>query len=70
MAAATAHPANISSNNLAWRQTNHLLLRRGPYVIAAGLDESVEGAPKRLRGRLLWVRFTNAAQPRELRLQF
>jgi hypothetical protein len=36
---------------LNWRQTNYLLLRRGPYVIAAGLDESIPGQPKELRGR-------------------
>lgn len=34
-----------------WRETNHLLLRRGPYVIGAGLDESVPGAAKELSGR-------------------
>jgi len=38
---------------LKWRETNYLLLRRGPYVLAAGLDESVAGEPKTLRGR--WV---------------
>jgi hypothetical protein len=30
-----------------------LLLRRGPYINAAGLDESIEGAPKVLRGRFI-----------------
>ncbi len=38
---------------LDWRETNYLALRRGPYVIAAGLDESVPGAPKELRGRFV-----------------
>ncbi len=38
---------------LKWRETNHLLLRRGPYLIAAGLDESVEGASQELRGRFV-----------------
>ena len=38
---------------LRWRETSHLLLRRGPYVIAAGLDESVPGPRMVLRGR--WV---------------
>ena len=38
---------------MAWRETNYLLLRRGPYVIASGLDESIEGEPKVLRGRLV-----------------
>lgn len=38
---------------LKWRETNYLLLRRGPYVIAAGLDESIGGDPRVLKGR--WV---------------
>jgi len=48
---------------LKWRETNYLLLRRGPYVIAAGLDESIDGKAKELRGR-----FVNLFDP-ELRLQ-
>ena len=48
---------------LKWRETNYLLLRRGPYVLAAGLDESVAGEPKRLTGR-----FVNLFDP-ELRVQ-
>jgi hypothetical protein len=38
---------------LKWRETNYLLLRRGPYVIAAGLDESIPGATNILRGRFV-----------------
>jgi hypothetical protein len=38
---------------LKWRETNYLLLRRGPYLIAAGLEESVPGEPKELRGRFV-----------------
>jgi len=48
---------------LKWRETNYLLLRRGPYILAAGLDESVAGEPKTIRGR--WV---NLFDP-ELRVQ-
>jgi hypothetical protein len=48
---------------LKWRETNYLLLRRGPYVLAAGLDESVVGEPKTIRGRLV-----NLFDP-ELRVQ-
>jgi hypothetical protein len=44
-----------------WTETNHLVLRRGPYVIAAGLDESVNGQPAHLPG---W--FVNLFDP-ELR---
>ena len=48
---------------LEWRETNYLLLRRGPYVLAAGLDESVAGEPKTIHGRLV-----NLFDP-ELRVQ-
>jgi hypothetical protein len=47
---------------LKWRETNYLLLRRGPYVVAAGLDESTSGAAKTLRGQ-----FVNLFDP-ELRV--
>ena len=42
-----------SHSSLKWRETNYLLLRRGPYVIAAGLDESIEGNPHTLSGRFV-----------------
>jgi hypothetical protein len=38
---------------LKWQETNFLLLRRGPYVLAAGLDESISAAAKQLRGRFI-----------------
>lgn len=39
---------------LEWKETNALVLRRGPYVIAAGLDESVPKVqPFTLRGRFV-----------------
>ncbi len=38
---------------LAWREKNYLLLRRGPYVVAAGMDESIEAAPRVLDGRFV-----------------
>jgi hypothetical protein len=39
---------------LAWSESNALVLRRGPYVIAAGLDESApEQPPATLRGRFI-----------------
>jgi hypothetical protein len=41
------------SAGLAWHETSSLLLRRGPYVIAAGLDESIAGEPKELKGRYI-----------------
>lgn len=48
---------------LDWRETNYLLLERGPYIIAAGLDESISDAPKTLSGS-----FVNLFDP-ELRVQ-
>ena len=50
------------SANLKWRETSSLLLRRGPYIIAAGLDESLAGEPNILHGR-----FVNLFDP-ELRV--
>jgi hypothetical protein len=38
---------------LSWQEKNYLLLRRGPYVIASGLDESIPGESKQLDGH--WV---------------
>ena len=39
---------------LDWSETNALVLRRGPYVIASALDESLAGAePVTLRGRFI-----------------
>jgi hypothetical protein len=37
----------------AWRVTNYLLLRRGPYVIGSGMDESVDGAPREVSGNFV-----------------
>lgn len=48
---------------LPWKETNYLTLRRGPYVIGAGLDESLLSKPKVLKGR-----FVNLFDP-ELKLQ-
>ena len=38
---------------LEYRETNYLTLRRGPYVVAAGLDESLPDAPRVVRGRFV-----------------
>lgn len=48
---------------LKWRETNYLMLRRGPYIIAAGLDESLAGGTNVLHGR-----FINLFDP-QLRVQ-
>jgi len=50
------------SAGLAWKETNHLALRRGPYLIGAGLDESISAPAETLTGR-----FVNLFDP-ELRL--
>jgi len=52
-----------TSIGLKWRTANCLLLRRGPWLVAAGLDESIGGQPRSLHGR-----FVNLFDP-ELRVQ-
>ena len=48
-----AHQA-ASAVNLQWKESSSLVLRRGPYVVAAGLTESVPNAkPYVLRGRFI-----------------
>jgi len=44
---------STATPHLQWSETNCLLLRRGPYVIAAGLDESIGGPARTLRGRFI-----------------
>ena len=39
--------------NLPWQVSNYLLLRRGPYVIASGLDEPVSNEPYQLKGNFI-----------------
>jgi hypothetical protein len=43
----------VEEMHLKWRETNYLLLRRGPYVIAAGLDESPASGAKELQGKFI-----------------
>ena len=54
--------AAAAAIGIKWQEANRLLLRRGPYLVAAGLDESRPGAPKVLSGR-----FVNLFDP-ELRV--
>jgi hypothetical protein len=42
-----------TDTGLRWKEANHLLLRRGPYVIAAGLDETIDGPARTLKGRFV-----------------
>lgn len=54
---------------LDWRETNYLLLQRGPYVIAAGLDESISGEPKILKGRFVNLFDSELAVQNTIRLE-
>jgi hypothetical protein len=38
---------------LSYRETNYVTLRRGPYIVAAGLDESLQGPPCTISGHFL-----------------
>jgi hypothetical protein len=38
---------------LNWSERNYLAMRRGPYLIAAGLDESIDGPSTVLKGRFV-----------------
>jgi len=42
-----------SHADLSWRESNYLLLRRGPYVIASGLDESFDAPAHILHGHFV-----------------
>lgn len=44
---------SATAAGLTWQETNHLALRRGPYQIAAGLDESIDAPPKTLQGKYI-----------------
>jgi len=46
-----AMQAAAAQAGLPWRETNYLVLRRGPYIIAAGLDELISEEPHQLPGR-------------------
>jgi len=49
----TALIAAVKERAADWKESNYLLLRRGPYVIASGLDESTDGAAKTVEGRFV-----------------
>ena len=57
--------AAAAARGIKWSEANHLLLRRGPYIAAAGLDESVDAPAPRLGGKFInlfdpSLRVTNA----------
>lgn len=42
------------ATNVEWKETGALVLKRGPYIVAGGLDEKVQGTePVTLRGRFI-----------------
>ena len=43
----------VEQAGMIWKETNFLALKRGPYVIGAGLDESIPGAPKTFEGKFV-----------------
>jgi hypothetical protein len=47
--------AKLAAQNihLDWSEKNYLLLRRGSYVIASGLDESISDEPHKLTGNFV-----------------
>ncbi len=45
--------AACAAANAAYKETNFLALRRGPYLVAAGLDESLPDAPLTLAGHFV-----------------
>ncbi|WP_367870713.1 hypothetical protein [Luteolibacter sp. Populi] len=45
--------AAVEKTGGKWEERNHLVLRRGPYFAAAGLDESVDAPAKVLKGRFV-----------------
>lgn len=47
--------AKLASQNagLDWTEKNYMVLRRGPYVVAAGLDESISQQPHQLNGNFV-----------------
>jgi hypothetical protein len=59
----TAMKRAVSKAQLTWRESNYLALRRGPYLIGAGLNESPDTKTNLLKGR-----FVNLFDP-ELKVQ-
>ncbi len=52
-ARAASRDTSRFDNRVRWQKTNALVLRRGPYVVGASLDESPNAAPTVLRGRFV-----------------
>jgi hypothetical protein len=53
LAAMISNTSFAQKIGLEWRERNYLMLRRGPYVVAAGLEESIANRPFILTGRFI-----------------
>ncbi|MGA2748600.1 MAG: hypothetical protein ABSG59_07475 [Verrucomicrobiota bacterium] len=53
LVSAVRQAAAEAEDHWPWKESNYLLLRRGPYIVAAGLDESIGGPARVVRGRLI-----------------
>jgi hypothetical protein len=58
-----------TSQKFSWKESNGLVLRRGPYVIAAGLDESISQEPRTLQGRFVSLFDPELRVRKEVKLQ-
>ncbi len=45
--------AAADHSRLKWKESNSIVLRRGPYVVASGMDESVDGPAKVIEGKFV-----------------
>jgi hypothetical protein len=39
--------------NLSYKETGYIILQRGPYIVASGLDESLQQAPHKITGHFI-----------------
>jgi len=59
----------VEASGGRWIEKNHILLRRGPYVIAACLSESLSSEPLRLRGQFLNLLDPSLPVTKEVKVQ-
>lgn len=57
-----------TQGKIEWKETNHLLLRRGPWLIGAGLRESVDAPPEEIHGRFINLFDRNLSVLRHIRV--
>ena len=67
---AAAQTAVAHASGLAWKTTSHMAVRRGPYVIGAGLDESpIDGPAHVITGRFVDLFDPELAVQRAVKLE-